>query len=252
MNRPIIDGYTRDRFRWLGTIACDPNISASAFRLAYIIATQFMNRRTGHAWPSLSTLGSLLHRDERQVRRLVDELEEAGYLKTEKRGRRKPDIYRLLGGSLTKMSGQDALESDKNVRSSTIKTGHFCQGDGQKCHDNRTKMSAKTGQKCPPNHIKEPSEEPFDRNHDQNLSCNKKPLGFGAEDYSLYPSDAQIQCLFREIEPSLWQRQTHESLFRSIVHEACRTIDDPANRYAWIRSNYNERRLIELAQRGLQ
>jgi hypothetical protein len=50
------DRFTQEKFRWLEQIAKDPALSAAALRVAIIIVTKYINRKTGTARPSAETL----------------------------------------------------------------------------------------------------------------------------------------------------------------------------------------------------
>ena len=144
-----------NKFDLLDTVAQDDRVSPGGFRLLYLLVSRFMNRDTGEAWPSLETLAGALGIDERQVRRLIRELSEAGYLLAKRGGAGRPNCYSLIPSDWTKMSNQDEARPDKNVQSDIEQTGQKCPISTS----DRTKMSAVTGQKCPPNPFIEPLEE---------------------------------------------------------------------------------------------
>lgn len=151
----MADAHTRDRLDWLDRIAQDPSISPGAFRLAYVISGH-INRGTGEAWPGIDHLATVLKVNEKSVRRLIDELVAAGHLTKRRGGDGRPNRYRMVLSDRTEMSDQTERRPDINVHSdpaSGEQTGHFCPSD-------RTFLSLQTGQKCPPNPLNEPSEEP--------------------------------------------------------------------------------------------
>jgi hypothetical protein len=160
------DTFTKHRFEWLDRIAQEPSISPGAFRLAYVISG-YINRGTGEAWPGIDHLATVLKVNEKSVRRLIDELVAAGHLTKKRGGDGRPNRYRMAFSDRTEMSDQTESRPDINVHSeqsspdnivhsdpaSGEQTGHFCPSD-------RTFLSLQTGQKCPPNPLNEPSEEP--------------------------------------------------------------------------------------------
>jgi hypothetical protein len=74
------DDFTRRKFAWLDQVAADLSISPTAFRLAFILASRFLNRGTGDGWPSQETLGQLVGITPRGIRKLVDQLISRGHL----------------------------------------------------------------------------------------------------------------------------------------------------------------------------
>jgi hypothetical protein len=162
----MADGFTRDRFNWLDKIAANTSISPGAFRLAYIISTKFLNRKTGDAWPGLDRLAEILGVNEKTVRRLTRELVDAGIMIKKRGGKGKPNRYRMIHDDRTEMSGQSTIIPDNNVHSRDYKTGQKRPVNqlttGHSCPDDRTNLSLMTGQKCPPNPLNEPIEEPVE------------------------------------------------------------------------------------------
>ena len=151
------DQFTKDKFQWLDQVAADVSLPGTAFKLAYLIS-QNLNRQSGNAWPSIATLATRLGTNEKTVRRLTDELCEAGYLEKKRGGDGKPNVYRLVHSDRTKMSDQNDFRPDKNVHTESVtekQTGHLCPTD-------RTFLSLQTGHICPPNPLKEPFEEQFE------------------------------------------------------------------------------------------
>lgn len=130
--------FTGVKLKWLDRIAADLTISPGAFRLAYVLASDYLKTEASKAYPSHATLARKLGIGERQIRRLIDELIPQ-YLTSIQGGNGQSNRYSIV----TKMSGQASVESDKNVRSADA-------DDGQKCPADRTNLSKSTGQKCPP------------------------------------------------------------------------------------------------------
>ena len=73
------DDFTRNQFRWLDQIACDPSITAAGFVLAYWIS-KHINRKSGDAWPAQDLLAAETRMTVRGVRGLSNQLEAAGHL----------------------------------------------------------------------------------------------------------------------------------------------------------------------------
>lgn len=135
------DNFTRDKMQWLDQVAEDLRVSAGAFRLAHHLASKFLSREKGVAYPSQETLAALLGITLRHVLRLTNELVTAGHLSVQRGGRGHANRYRLIKYDRTDMSDQTEIRPDKYVHSST---------------DDRTFPSNMTGRKCPPNPMKEP------------------------------------------------------------------------------------------------
>lgn len=71
-----------EKAKWLDAVARDTSLSLNARAVALVISS-YLNRKRGKAWPSSAELGQTCGRSPRQVIRLVDELEAAGYLEVE-------------------------------------------------------------------------------------------------------------------------------------------------------------------------
>lgn len=68
-----------DRLRWVATVARDPSLPSAATRVAALIA-QFMNSKTGRAFPSQRTLADSLGLGVEAVRRAIVAMVGAGHL----------------------------------------------------------------------------------------------------------------------------------------------------------------------------
>jgi hypothetical protein len=66
--------FTRFKFEWLDQVAADRKVSALAFKLAYRLASTFLNRHSGTAWPTQQTLAAALGVTPRAIRKLSREL----------------------------------------------------------------------------------------------------------------------------------------------------------------------------------
>jgi hypothetical protein len=133
----MADDFTRTKFLWLDQVATDPAVPASAFRFSYIIASKFLNRQTGDAYPSQETLAKLLGvSTSRAVRYLADHLVSGGHLEvTAAHGRGLTNRYRPVlktaAEPVADSGGQDvddhdnmvtALGGSKEVPSKAVKT----------------------------------------------------------------------------------------------------------------------------------
>lgn len=76
----MADDFTRRKFAWLDQVSADHDLAPAAFKLCYVLATQFWNRGTGDAWPGQETLGKRAGMSGRYVRSMVDELVGHGHL----------------------------------------------------------------------------------------------------------------------------------------------------------------------------
>jgi hypothetical protein len=151
----MADRFTQNKLEWLERIATNPALSANAVRVGAILATHFLNRKTGECWPAQNTLAKLMRVDGRTARRAITELVVAGYLVSKRGGMGKPNRYSLASTDRTPMSSQLDLSLDTNDHSDKL-TGHLCPTD-------RTPMSSLIGHQCPTNPMSsEPYEEPLE------------------------------------------------------------------------------------------
>jgi hypothetical protein len=150
--------FTRRKLEWQEAIARDPDISHAACRIALVIGT-FLNRKTGDAFPSQETLASILRTHARSVRRLIEQLERAGYLtKSEGGGRGHSNRYRpSLPSSKTGTSASGFVNGTATENGDIVspiggnKPGHPWQETG-------TFGAPKRGHGGPTNLLNEPSE----------------------------------------------------------------------------------------------
>jgi hypothetical protein len=94
----VTDHFTKDKFAWLDKLARHLSVTHFTFRVAYVLASTFLNRRTGSAWPSHKKLAGLVNGKEEGVRAAIRQLVNAGYLQRdeEARGRGHTNVYRLI------------------------------------------------------------------------------------------------------------------------------------------------------------
>src|SRR5262245_206495 len=96
VGRKVADSHTAKIFRWLKQVDADSALHPTAFRLAFKIS-QYINRKTGDAWPSQATLATALGRTERAIRDVIEQLRARGHLAVEPgRGRHQSSHYRLI------------------------------------------------------------------------------------------------------------------------------------------------------------
>ena len=167
MSEPRIgDQFTAEKFRWLDQVLADTRREGAAFEVAYLLATRYLNRQSGTAWPSIPTLASALNKSVRRTQDAITSLVNRGHLTCKRGGQGHANVYTIALHDVTKTSDQTELAVDENVLSNEamtgrkrpineIQTGHFRSND-------RTISSKMTGRKRPPNPIKEPYEEPIE------------------------------------------------------------------------------------------
>jgi Helix-turn-helix domain len=148
------DIFTRDKLLWLERLSTDGKTSSGAVHVALVISSH-LNRKLGIAWPSLDYLAKKLDANERTVRRAIDELVTGGYIEKKRGGDGRANQYRIVISDRTNLSDQNPIRPDKNVQSVKSRPDKSVIAD-------RTNLSFQTGQKCPPNPLNEPYEEPFE------------------------------------------------------------------------------------------
>ena len=136
------DDFTARKLDWVEAVTIDSSVSAEAARLAILVAIRFLSRRSGSAFPSQKTLGHVLGITDRQVRRHMGALIEAGYIAQINRGRNKSNEYRMAFPT-----GHQTSSGTKRDRTSEgTGTGHLASGPGPDIGR-------------PPNPMREPNEK---------------------------------------------------------------------------------------------
>jgi hypothetical protein len=157
----MADGFTRDKFAWLDRIAGDARVSDRAFRVAYVIAAQFLNRKSGEAWPSQQTLAAACGTNDRRVRDALRDLVDNGHLISRRGGR-------LSGGGGSPNHYEPVFNrtepSDRKAASTGQPRPNENFSTGQSELFDRTNSAISTGHQRPTNPLKEPTEEPTERN----------------------------------------------------------------------------------------
>jgi hypothetical protein len=145
------DPFTSSIFRWLNAVAADSTLPPAAFKLAYVIS-QHINRHSHVAWPSQKTLASAIGVEtERTVGRLLVALEDGGHLLTTQR-KQTSQLYRLAQDRTELSYLDEPPESSGNEPRPDENVGS-CDQDQTILTPRPDIPDAKTGQKCPPNHL---------------------------------------------------------------------------------------------------
>jgi DNA-binding transcriptional MocR family regulator len=89
---------TRKLFVWLDQVRSDPELSSSAFKVAYEIGQHFNSGHGGAAWPSSLTIATNIGVGKATVIRMVQQLRERGHLKIDpgKAGRGHSNQYFMV------------------------------------------------------------------------------------------------------------------------------------------------------------
>ena len=91
------DIFTRDRLQVLSAIVRDHRLKPFAVRVATLLIVDYLNRKTGDAWPSHETIAKAIGATKRGVKKALDELVAAGYVEvTVGGGRRLSNRYRFV------------------------------------------------------------------------------------------------------------------------------------------------------------
>lgn len=176
--------FARLQFEWLKQVQDDPEVSATAFALAFAIC-RHVNIRSLTAWPTQETLANYIRADIRTVRRLTGELSSRDHLAaTPQRRRRTPITYRLNLRDRTPMSAHLDTRPDTHVRSQENLTGHFTQSD-------RTFHALR-----PDTHVRENTlkEHPYEHSSDQGRDAGASAGGLD-EDFKAILFDQGLSYL---------------------------------------------------------
>jgi predicted transcriptional regulator len=137
----------QEKLKWLEMLCLEREVHG-ALRVGALLATKFVNGKSGEAWPSLNTMARHLGVDRRTVVRAIQKLDTSGYLERRSgKGRAGSNRYRLRF--------PDQRESGDKIDQAT-----------------RTFLSVETGLECPTNPKKEPQERtpPADTGDNEGLS----------------------------------------------------------------------------------
>jgi hypothetical protein len=135
----MADTFTKDRFEWLDQVAADPELPASAFKVAYAIATSLWRNKgtvtlvspqagaaddVREAWIGTRKIADKIAMSRFTVMTMADRLKERGHLEVDpgKRGRGHSSHYRLV----RKGAPANLLENKK----AKLKGAHTSLSDG--------------------------------------------------------------------------------------------------------------------------
>lgn len=151
------------RIDWLLAVAGDKALPPSALAVAVAIA-KHVNIATGDARPAKATLAELVGTDERAVRRMVQAMESAGWLRVTRTAGRACCTYAPANpGTATRVQpGQDNPGSNANPGTAT-----------------RVPVVANPGEAMPPTRAPSPPEQGMNRDEQDNGDNN---CGFAVRD----------------------------------------------------------------------
>lgn len=128
------DEYTKDRFDWLDQVVADPNLPASASKVAYAIATNLWRRkgtktlvtpettasdRVREAWIGTRDIADKIAMSRFTVMTMVRRLKDCGHLEVDpgKQGRGHANHYRLVrkGAHTSLLEGAEAKPKGARV-----------------------------------------------------------------------------------------------------------------------------------------
>jgi hypothetical protein len=110
--------FKKQRFRWLDQVLVDPELPASAFKVAYRIGDDFNDvQQDGRAWEGCKEIARAIGMSEKTVITMVRRLNARGHLRVEwgKQGRGHPNNYwMILKPASTQVSDQIKPASTPN------------------------------------------------------------------------------------------------------------------------------------------
>lgn len=93
------------KLKFYDALVCDPELSAVALRVAWLLLSKYLNSRSLVAWPSAETLAGDLGSSVRQVRRAIEQLTKRRWFEIERGGgRRHSNVYSATFERVTDMS----------------------------------------------------------------------------------------------------------------------------------------------------
>jgi hypothetical protein len=122
----MADGSIRGRLAWLERLATDERARGLPLSCAVLLATRYINAKTGKAWPSVARLAREVKATRFNTVRALDRLVEAGYLRRERTvGRGHTNRYSLRKGladeSISRKEKGSQASGLKGSRTSLIK-----------------------------------------------------------------------------------------------------------------------------------
>jgi Helix-turn-helix domain len=101
----MYEGSVKYRLQWLEEVATDKRMRGLPLACATLLATRYVNRKNGLAWPSVDRLASELQTDRRNCRRALDRLVDAGWIgRSIGGGRGRSNRYHLKAGPTATLS----------------------------------------------------------------------------------------------------------------------------------------------------
>lgn len=118
-----LEKFVAEKLAWNQRLIRDPSVSLSAKAVATFILHD-LNASAGGAWRGQASMAASLGVSERQLRRLLDELEAASYLQVEvRKGRGRTNIYRAtLPDERSVASENRTLTADQTLKKRTSAT----------------------------------------------------------------------------------------------------------------------------------
>lgn len=217
------DTFTRDRFAWLDQVLADDKVTDQAFVVAYALATKFLSRQKGFAWPSLEALGKAVNKSARRVQPAVANLVARGHLTLKRGGKGHTNQYRLQLFDRTETSDHEPVKEDESVRSNVDMTGQECPINetltGHLRSDDRTNSVNLTGRVRPTNPLIEPIEDSFEKESPE-APASKSDEGKGFEELWLhYPRKKGKGAAAKAYRQAL-KRVEHQTLKAAVLRYA--------------------------------
>lgn len=187
------DQHVNFHMEWLRRLAADPRITPFAVRVA-VGMTRYFSRETGDAFPGQVTIAAGAAGKPAGARTALRNLEQAGYLTIERRGRRATNLYRPsfpaggdgCGDNAHQESdgcGRNAHQGGDGCSDNTHRDGDGCGDsthlDGDRCGHNGVSVVATTPNPLSLTHRKEDA-----RNRKDFSAANAvgiDPAGLGGE-----------------------------------------------------------------------
>ena len=158
--------FNAERMAWIEQVQDDREMGPAGVSVAVAIA-RHLNRRTGVAYPSQTTLAGKVGIQPRQLRNVLRRLETAGHLIVEAGGFQRPDTYRP---AITERQSSAAISPATECRSKT----------GNPVSPIRQSSAVQSGNPVPPNLILEPEKEPV-CSTDTGFSNDEEALAYVAD-----------------------------------------------------------------------
>ena len=162
----MADAFTRNKFEWLDRIAADSRASDRGFRVAYVIASQFLSRARGQAWPSQATLAAACGTNDRRIDGWHRDLVGAGYLTSRRGGARAVATVRQMSTSPCLIGQQ---RQRKPVSTGQQRPTKKFRPDNLSFSTGQNRLFDRTA--APDNPLKEPTENPLRDSFSRRAVC---------------------------------------------------------------------------------